>query len=196
MLQIPSTSYQWLLHTIRLASGQGKYFQPWTTGISHPLAILIKTRICDSNKVRFLPKAKKPFQQGCLWGAHSCIWRRRFYNRREWGQCVRKSREKHCWETQGRLCLWKPSSSPKPLALEPFPCINVDSPQKPSWHRASTTHLFLSGSKLLTYFPNSLTWLMIMQNPQRLQTGALRVVGRPQIISGSHWRMPDKIWNS
>ena len=47
-----------------------------------------------------------------------------------------------------------------------------------------------------TYFPNSLTWLMIMQNRQQLQTGALRVVGGPQIISGSHWRMPDKIWNS
>lgn len=58
----PVSSYQWLLHTIRLASGQAKFFQPWTTGISHPLAILIKIRIHDSNKVRFLPRANSPFQ--------------------------------------------------------------------------------------------------------------------------------------
>ena len=59
--------------------------------------------------------------------------------------CMEKQRRAVLRNT-GKAVSLKALFSPKPLALEPFPYINVDSPQKPSWHRASTTHPFLSRS--------------------------------------------------
>ena len=76
-------------------------------------------------------------------GAHSCVWRRRFYNRGEWGSmCKEKQRRAVLRNWEG--CVFEnplPVRSPWPLK---FFLNYVDSPQKPSWHRASTTHPFLS----------------------------------------------------
>lgn len=103
--------------------GQLEFLTLWQYWSRHGYVILIRS---DS-----FPRQRALSNRAAYGGAHSCIWRRRFYNRREWGQCVWRSREEQCWGTQGRLCLWKPSSVLSPWPLNLFLTLMLTHPRSP-----------------------------------------------------------------
>ena len=143
---------------------------------------------------------KGPFLVGMPTEASRAVFltspRRWFCNRREWGQCVKRSREQRCWEKQGICAFESPLLVPRPWSLKLFLklCwVTTEAVMAQGLHHPRPLAL---PALTATYFLNSLTWLLITHNPQRVQTGALWVLRRSQIIFGSHWRLPDKIWNT